>query len=116
MADPPLRVLLIDDDEDDYVLARETLTETLRQPFATTWAPSYEEGLQAVRSRQFDVVLLDYRLGRRTGIEFLRDPEVQAAGIPVILLTGQGERAIDLEAMQAGAADYLPKRHVQDSL
>lgn len=116
MADSPLRVLLIDDDEDDYVLARETLTDTMRQQFTATWARSYDEGLKSIRSGLFDVVLLDYRLGRRTGIELLREPDVQAAGIPVILLTGQGERAIDLEAMQAGAADYLPKHHLQDTL
>lgn len=116
MAELPLRLLLIDDDEDDYVLARETLTDTMRQPFAATWARSYDEGLAAIRSHQFDVVLLDYRLGSRTGVEFLREPEVQSVGVPIILLTGQGERAVDLEAMQAGAADYLPKFHLQDTL
>ena len=112
----PLRILLIDDDEDDYVLARDVLTETLRVPHTTTWSRSFEEGLRSIRSGAFDVVLLDYRLGERTGIQFLKEPEVAAAGLPIILLTGQGERTIDLEAMQAGAADYLPKHHLEDTL
>jgi signal transduction histidine kinase len=116
MAETPLRILLIDDDEDDFVLAREVLADTLGHPFTATWASSYEAGLRSVREGGFDVVLLDYRLGRQTGVEFLREPEIQSAGIPVILLTGQGERTIDLEAMQAGAADFLPKRHLQESL
>ena len=112
----PLRILLIDDDEDDYVLARDVLTETLREPHTTAWARSFDEGLRSIRSGAFDIVLLDYRLGERTGIQFLKEPEVAAAGLPIILLTGQGERAIDLEAMQAGAADYLPKHHLEDTL
>ncbi|QDT52130.1 Autoinducer 2 sensor kinase/phosphatase LuxQ [Caulifigura coniformis] len=112
----PLRILLVDDDEDDYVLAREVLTDTMRRPFTTKWARSYEEGLSSLRAERFDVVLLDYRLGRNSGIEFLRERGVQSADVPVILLTGQGERAIDLEAMEAGAADYLPKHHLEDTL
>jgi len=116
MMESPLRILLVDDDEDDYVLAREVLTDTMRRPFTTKWAQSYEDGLRAIQSERFDVVLLDYRLGQNSGIEFLREPGVHGADVPVILLTGQGERAIDLEAMQAGAADYLPKHHLEDTL
>jgi signal transduction histidine kinase len=114
--DAPLRILLIDDDEDDYVLAKDVLADTMRQPYATVWASSYEAGLEAIRQPGIDVVLLDYRLGSKTGIQFLEEPQVRAAGMPIILLTGQGERTIDLEAMQAGAADYLPKHHLSDTL
>ncbi len=114
--DSPLRILLIDDDEDDFVLARDVLTDTMRQPFTATWASSYAAGLAAIQAQPFDVILLDYRLGERTGILFLREPQVQSLRAPIILLTGQGEREIDLEAMQAGAADYLPKHHLADTL
>src|SRR5689334_18115447 len=58
---------------------------------------------------QHDVCLLDYRLGARTGVELLRAALEQGCKSPIILLTGQGEHEIDMEAMKAGAADYLVK-------
>jgi signal transduction histidine kinase len=112
----PVNILLIDDDEDDFFLARDRLTDTMKQPFVITWAPSYDRGLDEIRRQAFDVVLLDYRLGAKSGLEFLHEPEVRAAAAPIILLTGQGEREIDVQAMQAGAADFLPKSHPTDTL
>lgn len=105
----PLRILLIDDDRDDYVLTRDLLGDGLGGPFALDWASSYDAGLEMLGQRRHDVCLLDFRLGRKTGLDLLRDPAAVQSGVPIILLTGQGQREIDLQAMQAGAADYLTK-------
>jgi len=105
----PLNVLLIDDDPDDHVLTRDLLAESMGSNVRLEWASSYEAGVAALSKKVHDVCLLDFRLGVRTGLDLLREPSAIASDVPIILLTGQGQREIDMEAMQAGAADYLTK-------
>jgi FixJ family two-component response regulator len=105
----PVKVLLIDDDEDDYVLTRALLAEVDREAYQLHWAGSYAAGLEAIGRGGHDVYLLDYRLGDRTGLELLREACRRGCPGPLILLTGQGDRDVDVQAMRAGAADYLTK-------
>ncbi len=105
----PIRVLLVDDDREDYLLTRELLAQLPGHRFQLAHASTYEVGLDAVCRAEHDVYLLDYRLGAGTGIELLREVRARGAVGPVIVLTGKGEYAIDSEAMKAGAADYLEK-------
>jgi signal transduction histidine kinase len=112
-----LKVLLVEDDEDDYVFARDLLAEIGGERFELEWAPTYERGLARVLEDPFDVCLLDFRLGARTGLELLRETRAGSGGAPailtpVILMTGQGDQEIDLEAMRSGAADYLVKGEI----
>lgn len=107
--DRPIRVLLVDDDRDDYLLTRELLAEVPGGRFNLGWEGEYTAAVQAVQSGQHDLYLVDYRLGPHDGLELLA--EVKAAGChPVaILLTGQGRFEIDRDAADAGFADYLEK-------
>src|SRR6266852_6086964 len=107
------RVLLVEDDEDDFILTRELLSEVQGQRFALDWAKSFQEGLKQMRLNQHDVVLLDYRLGAHNGVELLSAALEQGCQAPIILLTGSGQHQVDLEAMQAGASDYLVKVQLQ---
>jgi signal transduction histidine kinase len=107
----PIRVLLVEDDEDDYLLTRELLEET-NGGYALEWISSYDRATEAMCRSEHDVYLLDYRLGGRNGLELLREAVALGCMGPAILLTGQGEREIDVEAMQCGAADYLEKGRV----
>lgn len=116
MNEHPLRVLLIDDDEDDYFLTRDLLAEIDADRYSLDWASDYESGLDAVARRRHDVYLLDYRLGKRTGLELLREAAAGGCLGPTIFLTGQGEREVDLEAMRAGAADFLEKSGLDAAL
>lgn len=102
-------ILLIDDDEDDYVNIHDLFKEISSSRYNITWRPSYREGLEALQLKSYDACLLDYRLGEHTGLDLLM--EVQKLGVtcPMILLTGQGDFDLDLQAMQTGAADYLVK-------
>jgi two-component system CheB/CheR fusion protein len=109
MADGQIRVLLVDDDQDDYVLTRDLLAEIPGSGFALSWESDFDAALRVMARGDHDVYLLDYRLGRHTGLELLRAAVAHGCRAPVIVLTGQGERAVDMEAMQAGAADYLLK-------
>lgn len=112
MHDETVRVLLVEDDEDDYVLTRDLLAEGFGARFSVVWASSRAHGLQRLTEGAFDVALLDYNLGNETGIDLLREARARGCRTPVIMLTGQDDRATDLNAMHAGAADYLVKGRV----
>ena len=85
--------------------------------FTLDWVKTFEAGLDAMCLNQHDAVLVDYRLGAHNGVELLRAALERGCQAPVILLTGAGEHQVDVEAMQAGAADYLVKVHLRaDSL
>ncbi len=107
----PVGILLIEDDEDDYLLARELFAE-LRDRYRLEWARSYEDGAQRFRDGDFAACLLDYRLGARTGLEWLREMAPLDDRPPVILLTGQSDPEIDEQALRAGAMDFLVKGEV----
>ncbi|MGA9777117.1 MAG: response regulator [Limisphaerales bacterium] len=109
MADGPVRVLLVDDDEDDYIITRNLISEIRDRRYQLKWVDNYDAALAAVHRHEHDICLLDYRLGSRTGLELLRESKSLNDRLPMILLTGQGDHEIDIEAMKAGAADYLIK-------
>jgi len=111
-----LRVLIADDDEDDYILARELLRSIGRQRFHVDWTPSYEGALQAIELNQHDVYLFDYRLGHADGLELLREALARGCKAPIILLTGDDNWETDVAAMKAGAADYLVKGQLDPRL
>jgi signal transduction histidine kinase len=102
-------ILLIDDDEEDYIITRDKLGEAQQGEFNLEWAPDFEAGQKALSEKNYDAVLLDYDLGEKTGLDFLRAIRINEDQGPVILLTGQGSYELDLEAMKAGAADFLEK-------
>jgi signal transduction histidine kinase len=116
MTDPALTVLLIDDDREDYLLTREMLADVPGSGFQLDHAPTYEDGLAALRAGRHDAVLLDYRLGGRTGIELLREARDRERKVPVILLTGKGQRETALEALSLGVSDYLEKAGLSPAL
>ena len=109
MERPELRVLIADDDEDDYLITRDLLSQIGRPKFRTDWAPSYRAALQAIELNQHDVYLFDYRLGEGDGLELLRQALARGCKAPIILLTGTDDWETDVEAMKAGAADFLVK-------
>jgi diguanylate cyclase (GGDEF)-like protein/PAS domain S-box-containing protein len=108
----PVRVLLVEDDEDDYLITRDLLAAQDRTRFALDWAASYEAALAGIAGEAHDVYLIDYRLGARTGLELIREGFATRGLAPVILLTGQSDYEIDLEAAALGVTDYLVKQEI----
>ncbi len=105
----PVKVLLIDDDEEDYILTRYIFDEFKDNQFTLDWLDNYADGLRVLQENRHDIYLVDYRLGGQTGLELLREAIRSGCTAPVILLTGQGDKETDFQAMKAGAADYLVK-------
>lgn len=107
-----INILLVDDDEDDFVITRDFLNEIEGYVFDVEWASSYEEGVQLFRRNAYDVMFFDYRLGAHTGVDLIKQTREEGSRTPVILLTGKGNRTADMEAMRQGAADYLIKSDI----
>ncbi|MEJ6480604.1 response regulator [Nostoc punctiforme UO1] len=111
-----IKVLFIDDDEDDYILTRYWFSEFQVADCELEWVNNYEAARNAIARHQHDVYLVDYRLGPHNGLELLREAIANGCSSPIILLTGQGDWEIDIEAMKAGAADYLEKSQLTGPL
>lgn len=112
----PVKVLLVEDDEDDYIITRDLISEINRNQYALDWVSTYEAGLEAIQRGEHDLYLVDYRLGPHDGLELLRFAVARGCPAPVILLTAMGDRRIDIAAMKAGAADYLIKGQITAAL
>jgi diguanylate cyclase (GGDEF)-like protein len=107
-----IRVLLVDDDEDDVLLTRGIFADGFSEQVTFEWADTYARGLELLLSGTYHVALVDYNLGGETGTDLLRAAYAHGCRTPVIMLTGQTNRAADLDAMHAGAADFLVKGSV----
>ncbi len=105
-----IKVLLVDDDEDDYVIVRELLAEIpLVERFVLEWSRSGGGAWELIQQTRYDICLMDYKLDVGDGLELLRDFRRRGFTGPIIMLTGQGDRHVDLQAMKEGATDYLEK-------
>jgi signal transduction histidine kinase len=111
-----INVLLIDDDQDEFVLTRGLLAESRMSPFILEWTCDVQAALADMARDGHDVYLLDYRMGAVDGLEILREALAMGCSAPVVMLSGQGDNAVDLAAMRAGAADYLVKGRISGEL
>jgi diguanylate cyclase (GGDEF)-like protein/PAS domain S-box-containing protein len=108
----PLRVLLVEDDEDDYLITRDMLAAQDRAQYKLDWCSDYDGALAAIREQRHDVYLVDYRLGRHNGLDLVRAGFTSQPTVPVIVLTGQSDYEIDLEATALGVTDFLVKQEL----
>lgn len=112
-----IRLLLVEDDEDDYFITRDFLERQQRVRFEVDWCSDFDEALKAITGGRHDAYLIDYRLGSRNGLDLVREGFATRAKAPVIILTGQADYEIDLEASALGVTDFLLKHELNpDSL
>ncbi len=115
-AEKRIKVLLIEDDEEDFILIHHLLAGIESSQYEIVWAQEYEEALNELMHGTYDVCLLDYRLGLRSGLDVLHQVQDCREKPPIIVLTGQGDYEVDVEAMKSGAADFLIKDRITDSM
>jgi PAS domain S-box-containing protein len=111
MREASLAILLLDDSQKQYIFLQDMLGAVMRQPFTLDWVPSIARAHEKLSQQHYDICLVDYDLGDddETGLDFIAQINQQGLRLPMILLTGHGNRQVDLQAMQAGAMDYLDK-------
>ena len=111
-----LSVLVIEDDEDDLYLTTEHLKNIDTYSIAIDTEINYKRGRAAILENKHDVYLVDYLLGPSTGVELIGECVQAGINKPFILLTGRGDKKIDIEATKAGAYDYLTKSELNAEL
>ncbi len=104
-----MKILIIDDNEDDRLLYRRSLQKEADQGYDIVEAEDGEAGLKIIDAQSPECVLLDYSLPGRNGIEVLKRIRSQHTFIPVVMLTGQGNEAIAVNAIHEGAQNYITK-------
>ncbi len=109
MSVEPVKILLVEDDEDDYLLTTDLLADIEQFKYDLTWAPKFEDGVARLREGVYDICLVDFRIGGRTGLDFVQEARELGCRAPVVFLTGMGDREMDIAAMEAGASDFLQK-------
>ncbi len=104
-----VKIILIDDDEEQYTIVRKYLKRFRSGRYKIEWAPTFESAMEAIKSSPFDLCLLDYDLGERTGLELLDEMRSYGAKFPVVFLTGRGSFDMDVDAMGKGVSDFIEK-------
>ena len=108
-----MRLLVVDDAVEHAQMVVEFLRASDAWPDAEiAVAASYDEALAALIATPYDVALLDYWLGARDGLTLLREVRQHGVDTAVVVLTGHGAEDVAVEAMKAGAADYLSKTNL----
>ncbi|MBL7697496.1 MAG: response regulator, partial [Chitinophagaceae bacterium] len=103
------RILIIDDDEDDFFITSEYIKKISDRQFKIDWCYKYNEAVNFIRKKAYNLYFIDYYLGAKTGLDLIKEAVAMQCEEPLVLLTGKGNQTIDEEAMQAGAMDYLVK-------
>lgn len=104
-----IRVAVVDDDEDDFFIISEYIRDIEGANLVVEWINNYQTAIEKIEAEAYNIYFVDYRLGNETGLELLEEVEAMQLDQPIVLLTGKGNKAIDIQAMQSGATDYLVK-------
>ncbi len=107
--------VLVVDDEPELAELVSLRLESLRGDLCATWATSPRRGLEALRERDVDVVVSDYRMPEMNGIEFFKTVRRQYPDQPFVLFTGKGSESVAAEAIGEGVTDYVTKSIAADS-
>ena len=110
----PARVLLVDDDEEEWLIVRSLLrgapgAAADAAAWTLDWVAESASALERVASGRYDAYLIDYHLGAESGLELVERAVAAGCQAPLILLTRQDDPRVDERAMRAGATDYLVK-------
>ncbi|MCW3123597.1 MAG: hybrid sensor histidine kinase/response regulator, partial [Flavipsychrobacter sp.] len=102
-------ILIVDDDEDDFIITGEYIRSIPGNSFKIDWSKNYKDGMKRLLTGEYNLCFVDYRLGAKSGVDFLKEAMQNNCEDPIVLLTGKGNYEVDIQAMQFGAVDYLVK-------
>ncbi|HET6255959.1 MAG TPA: ATP-binding protein [Puia sp.] len=104
--------MIIEDDQDDFLIIEACIKDIPEKQFRIDWCYDYTDAMQRISRAAYDIYFVDYLLGERTGLELLLDAKSMGCEEPLILLTGIGNREVDVQAMAGGAVDFLVKSEI----
>lgn len=112
----PTKVLLVDDDEEDYIIVSSLLARVTDERFELDWVQDFDSARTSILSQSYDAYLVDYLLGPDCGLDLLELARKEDLKRPMIVLTNHDNHELDKRAIGMGAADYLPKRELTPAL
>ncbi len=104
-----LKILVIDGDEDYAPIIRHYLEDIPNFDCIVDWAQDFDAGRSRLAAEQFDLCFVDYRIGARTGTDFISAANRSGLNVPMILFTASSDPEIDIVASRTGAVDILSK-------
>jgi len=107
-----LSILIVDDSFDDREFFTRLLEDASQRLWAVEGVHSAAECLDHLGRLHFDCVLLDYNLPAKDGLRLLNEIRLKWPDLPVVMLTGEGNENVAVQALKAGAQDYVPKSTV----
>ncbi len=117
MAKEKLNVLLVEDNPTDALIVQKKLQREASFEYKITHVASGEEAVSHLKKDLYHIVLLDYNLPKKSGLQTLEEIKAEKIEIPVVIMTGQGDEAVAVRLIKEGAFDYLPKReNYEDSV
>ena len=105
-----LKVLMVEDNPTDALIVKKRLQKDKAFDYEITHVVSGEDALLSMEKNAYDIVLLDYNLPKKGGLEILGEINKKSIGVPVVMITGQGDEIVAAQLIKEGALDYLPKR------
>lgn len=111
-----IKLLLVDDDDIDREKIKRSLVSTKSNKYHITCASDCQQALDFLEKNKFDICLFDYHLNEYNGLELLKKAQKINPSTSIIILTGQIDEAIDDELLLAGAADFIHKDDVTNSV
>ncbi|MCB0211031.1 MAG: response regulator [Anaerolineae bacterium] len=111
-----LKILAVEDNPGDYTLLELSLKRSNYLAPHLIWVKSLNGALNQLQSQKVDIILLDLSLPDAWGIDAIKQLNSHASDIPIIVLTGNEDESIAIEAIEAGAQDYLVKGEFNSTL
>ncbi len=110
------KVLLVEDNPGDARLLNEALLEVQPAPFALVHVDRFIAAIESLKRETFSAVLLDLSLPDAKGLDTVVRMQREADAVPIVVLTGLDDDSTALEAVRAGAQDYLIKGEIDGKL
>jgi PAS domain S-box-containing protein len=117
MTGPSTRVLVVNENPDDFGFLLNLFFQIPNRSYQTDNVSTAQEGLEALRRQEHDVILVDFKPGSDFGFDFLRQAiQKEKSQVPIIILSGLEGHDLDLESMNLGAADFLNKNKLDPDI
>ena len=112
--DAELRILVVDDDVDDFFIVAKLLKKSIKSRYLLTHVDNFDDAEQRLRTEKFDAALIDYHIGHRKGSDLILEVQ-NDCGIPLIMLTGKKIDSDEEADIGSSAFDLLDKNELSDA-